>query len=243
MRWAEKASNFWPVMLGRTHYPQLHLESSKSLLSPFYSEKGRLKAISISFRRSADPLPSSASSGDGDGRGARLHGGWDAYSCRCMFASLYLPMTMLGSSSRVWSLLRFSDGVGIDAISGEGRRRLLLLLMLFVEDVDNGAFFREQEVRLGFLFPQIISGAYVFVGDGSMGSFILHFLLFRMEMSCSLLQVLAGILCFLHVFFVVFGGGSVVWWWLLEGWSASLSYAGDSAMVMLFFAFVFCVVG
>ncbi|RLN12258.1 hypothetical protein C2845_PM09G20430 [Panicum miliaceum] len=76
-----------------------------------------------------------------------------------------------------------------------------------------------------------------------MGSFVLRFFVFEMEMSCSLLRLLAGILYFLLVFFVVFGGGSAVWWWLLEGWSASVSYAGDSATAMLFFAFVICVVG
>ena len=42
-------------------------------------------------------------------------------------------------------------------------------------------------------------------------------LCFEMEMSCSLLWAMPGMLCFLHVFFVVFGGGSAIWWWLLEG--------------------------
>ena len=64
-----------------------------------------------------------------------------------------------------------------------------------------------------------------------------------METSCSLWPAMAEIFCFLHVFYVVFGSGSAVWWWLLVGWSASVSYAGDSATTMLFFAFVFCIVG
>ena len=47
---------------------------------------------------------------------------------------------------RVWSLLCFSgsDG-GIVAISGEGRRSLLLLLVFFYEDVDDGVFPGEQD--------------------------------------------------------------------------------------------------
>ena len=68
------------------------------------------------------------------------------YSGRCRFASFYLPATAVGSSSRVRSLLRFSGGGGgIDAISGEGRRSLLLLLVFFYEDVDDGVFPGEQD--------------------------------------------------------------------------------------------------
>jgi len=55
------------------------------------------------------------------------------------------------SSSRVWSLLRFSGGGGgdsIGAISGEGRRSLLLLLVFSAEDVLDGVIPGEQEVRL-----------------------------------------------------------------------------------------------
>ena len=60
-----------------------------------------------------------------------------------------------GRPSRVRSLLRFSSGGGgIDAISGEGHRRLLLLFVLSVENVDDGVFCRGQEVRLGFLSPK-----------------------------------------------------------------------------------------
>jgi len=54
------------------------------------------------------------------------------------------------SSSRVWSLLRFSGGGGgdsIGAISGEGRRSLLLLLVFSAEDVLDGVIPGEQEVR------------------------------------------------------------------------------------------------
>ena len=115
-------------------------------------------------------LPSGVPAGDGDGRGTRLHGGWALYSGRCRFASFYLPATAVGLSSRVRPLLRFSDGGGgFDTISGEGSRSLLLLLVFSVEDVD-GAIPGEQDVRLAFLFPQIISGVCAFVGDGSVGS-------------------------------------------------------------------------
>jgi hypothetical protein len=76
------------------------------------------------------------------------------YSCRCRFASFYLPATAVGSSSRVRSLLRFSGGGGFDAISGKGRRSLLLLLVLSIGDVVDGAIPGEQDVRLGFLFPK-----------------------------------------------------------------------------------------
>ena len=52
----------------------------------------------------------------------------------------------VGSSSRVRSPLRFSgSGGGFDAISGEGRRSLLLLLVFFYEDVDDGVFLGEQD--------------------------------------------------------------------------------------------------
>jgi len=122
-----------------------------------------------------------------------------------------------GRPSRVRSLLRFSSGGGgIDTISGEGHRRLLLLFVLSVENVD-GVFCREQEVRLGFLSPQIIFGTYVFVDRRWFyGVFCSPFLCASNEM-CSLLWAMPGMLCFLHVFFVVFGGGSAIWWWLLEG--------------------------
>ena len=113
------------------------------------------RATASSLRRSASPLPSGVPAGDSDGRGTRLHGGWALYSGRCRFASFYLPATAVGSSSRVRSLLRFSSGGGgIDAISGEGHRRLLLLFVLSVENVDDGVFCRGQEVRLGFLSPK-----------------------------------------------------------------------------------------
>ena len=55
-------------------------------------------------------------------------------------------MVFGGHLVRVRSLLRFSGGGGgIDAISGEGRRSLLLLLVFFYEDVDDGVFLGEQD--------------------------------------------------------------------------------------------------
>ena len=55
-------------------------------------------------------------------------------------------MVFGGHLVRVRSLLRFSGGGGgIDAISGEGRRSLLLLLVFFYEDVDDGVFPGEQD--------------------------------------------------------------------------------------------------
>jgi hypothetical protein len=55
-----------------------------------------------------------------------------------------------GHLVRVRSLRHFSGGgggggCGIDAISGEGRRSLLLLLVFFYEDVDDGVFPGEQD--------------------------------------------------------------------------------------------------
>ena len=65
---------------------------------------------------------------------------------------------------------RFS-GSGGDAISGEGRWRLLLLLVFSDGDVVDDASLRAQDERLGLPFPQIISGIGVLAGDGFVGSF------------------------------------------------------------------------
>ena len=65
---------------------------------------------------------------------------------------------------------RFS-GSGGDAISGEGRWRLLLLLVFSDGDVVDDVFLRAQDERLGLPFPQIISGVGVLAGDGFVGSF------------------------------------------------------------------------
>ena len=65
---------------------------------------------------------------------------------------------------------RFS-GSGGDAISGEGRWRLLLLLVFSDGDVVDDVSLRAQDVRLGLLFPQINSGVGVLAGDGFVGSF------------------------------------------------------------------------
>ena len=130
--------------------------------------------------------------------------------------------------------------------------RIKVLQLLFVWD-DSGVIFDEDAVSFFCLLCSCPGGWGIFfygcggsLGSGvrgGRGSFALHFFVFEMEMSCSQRLAMAGIFCFLHVFYVVFGSGSAVWWWLLVGWSASVSCAGGSAMTMLFFAFVFCVVG
>jgi len=65
---------------------------------------------------------------------------------------------------------RFS-GSGGDAISGEGRWRLLLLLVFSDGDVVDDVFLRAQDERLGLPLPHIISGVGVLAGDGFVGTF------------------------------------------------------------------------
>ncbi|CAN6320701.1 unnamed protein product [Urochloa humidicola] len=122
------------------------------------------------------------------------------------------PGSLVGSSGDVGSLAE---------ISGATCGRILLPLLL-------------SDGCEGYGVPSCV--------DRRRRSVVFRFFVIGTEMSCSLLRALAGIFCFLHVFFVVSVGGSAVRWWLLEGWSTTVSFAGDSATAVLFFAFVFCVV-
>ncbi|CAO2166250.1 unnamed protein product [Urochloa humidicola] len=123
---------------------------------------------------------------------------------------------------RLGSLVGSSGDVGsLAEISGATCGRILLPLLL-------------SDGCEGYGVPSCV--------DRRRRSVVLRFFVIGTEMSCSLLLALAGIFCFLHVFFVVSVGGSAVRWLLLEGWSTMVSFAGDSTTTILFFAFVSCIV-